>query len=289
MPTALAVADVNGDGTPDLVIVNKSNSTVNVLLGNGDGTFQDPLTVATGAGPTAVTVADVNGDGNPDLITADSDGNTVSVLLGNGDGSFQPPLTYAVGSSPASVIVDDFNGDGIPDLAVANARSDTVSVLLGNGDGTFQPPLTYAVGVSPALLVAGDFNGDGYPDLAVADGLVSVLLNAADWTGGPTATRWHSHRPVLRTPAQRQLALALRSSSDVGQRPQLTAPLSPAAIDAALNPVSPWLVRTDSGPRTRPEEMSAPPALLRSRSTQDALFNRWDGALAELLTWAGGS
>src|SRR5205823_4989631 len=81
---AVAVADANGDGRPDLVVANGVNS-VSVLLGQGDGTFATQRTFAGGIGPTSVAVADVNGDGRPDLVTANIEDNTVGVLLGQGD------------------------------------------------------------------------------------------------------------------------------------------------------------------------------------------------------------
>jgi hypothetical protein len=189
-PQGMAVADLAGDGTSDLIVANSGTptnpgNTVSVLLGNGDGTFQPQQTYAVGSQPYAVTVADLTGDGKEDLIIANSDSNTVSVLLGNDDGTFQPQQTYAVGSHPNDVVVADVNGDGKLDLVVTNSRSNTVSVLLGNGDGTFQPQKTYAVGSVPFAVAVADFNGDGIPDLAVTNiqgDTVSVLMGNGDGT-----------------------------------------------------------------------------------------------------------
>ena len=67
----MALADVNGDGKPDLVVANSYGAdTVSVLLGNGNGTFQAQQTFATGSDPVSVAVGDVNGDGKPDLVVA---------------------------------------------------------------------------------------------------------------------------------------------------------------------------------------------------------------------------
>jgi hypothetical protein len=105
---------------------------VDVLLGNGDGTFAPSVNYAVGAAPSSVAVGDFNLDGKPDLAVADQfPPSGVAVLLGDGDGTFAPLVEYAAGSNPYSVAVGDFNLDGRPDLAVANYGSGTVSVLLG--------------------------------------------------------------------------------------------------------------------------------------------------------------
>ena len=194
--SSVAVGDFNADGRLDLAVANSDSNNVSVLLGNGDGTFQAPLTFGAGSGASSVALGDLNADGKLDLVVANRGFSTVSVLLGNGDGTFQAPLTISVSRAQA-VAVGDFNRDGVPDLAVANRNSgdigrDTVSVLLGNGDGTFQAPAFFAVGGGAASVVVDDFNGDGVPDLALASpgytthhesySLVSVLLGNGDGT-----------------------------------------------------------------------------------------------------------
>jgi hypothetical protein len=167
-PTSLAVGDFNGDGKLDLALTESEYDTnnVSVLLGNGDGTFQPPVSYAVGKGPNAIAVADFNGDGKADLAVVNSTWNSVSILLGNGDGTFQQPKEYATAPGPNAVAAADFNMDGNIDLAVASSDSNVVSILLGNGDGSFQPHVRQPV-ARPGSLLAADLNGDGKPDLAV--------------------------------------------------------------------------------------------------------------------------
>jgi hypothetical protein len=204
--SSVAVADVNGDGKPDLVVANSgfagdSDGSVSVLLGNGDGTFQPPVTYSSGQNWTGITVADVNGDGKPDVIVGNWPG-AVGVFLGNGDGTFQPPVIYASGGTEVGdVAVADVNRDGKPDLIVANCGSGcdggSVAVLLGNGDGTFQPAVNYGGGNGPYSVAVADVNGDGNPDVLVADfwgfqgqgvSTVAVLLGNGDGTFQPAVT-----------------------------------------------------------------------------------------------------
>src|SRR5271165_2554884 len=168
-PVALVTGDFTGDGRTDLAVANSGSNNVSILMGNGDGTFQSPVTYAVGSDPEALVTGDFTGDGRTDLAVANSGSNDVSILLGNGDGTFQTQVTYAVGSSPDAIVAGDFTGDGRTDLAVANHFDNDVSVLLGNGDGTFQPQATYAVGSDPTAIAAGDFTGDGRTDLAVTN------------------------------------------------------------------------------------------------------------------------
>jgi FG-GAP-like repeat len=134
--SSVAVADVNGDGKPDVVVANClfscSYPLVGVLLGNGDGTFQAAMTYGSGGAGYSLAVADVNGDGKPDIVVPlDSSDGSVGVLLGNGDGTFQTTMSYGSGGYYATgVAVADVNGDGKPDLLVTNNYSSTVGVLI---------------------------------------------------------------------------------------------------------------------------------------------------------------
>jgi hypothetical protein len=199
-PFSVAVADLNGDGRPDLVTANKGDDSVGVLLANSDGTFATRETFPAGTTPNFIVAADVNGDGKPDLVIANYDGASVSVLLGNGDGTFQAPQSFAAGNSVYAVAVADLNGDGKVDLVTANKGDQTVGVLMGNGDGTFQPMQTFPAGPGVDAVTVADVNGDGILDLVTGnfgDGTVSVLLGKGDGTFRPQQTFLAGANPSL--------------------------------------------------------------------------------------------
>src|SRR5262249_53919748 len=147
------------------------------LLGNGDGTFQNPVSYSVGFNPEAIAVADL-GNGHPDLIVASSGGwgeSNLSVFLGDGTGSFQKPINYAVAMDPWVLAVKDL-GNGHPDIITANYDDKSISVLLGNGDGTFQAATQYPVGDNLVSMVVRDL-GNGHLDVVTGnyDQNVSVL------------------------------------------------------------------------------------------------------------------
>jgi hypothetical protein len=223
----VAIADVNGDGILDLVILNSNNpTTISVMVGAGDGTFGAPvsylLPTSSTYVPAAMAVADVNGDGKPDVVVALgnlSGGSAVlTVLLNQGGGTFGSAVIYNSGGlfGTQDVIVADVNGDGVPDLVDVNLCSTptqfpngtanpcvgsngteqpgTIGVLIGNGNGTFQPAAVYFSGgymVTPGTgvsqtLAAVDLNHDGKLDLLVSNqccqsyGMATVLLGNGD-------------------------------------------------------------------------------------------------------------
>ncbi len=177
---AIWAADLNGDGKPDLVVVNETDA-MSVLLNDGTGAFALHVDYPAGPQPYAVAAADLNGDGKVDLAVANGGNASVSVRFNDGNGAFGPTVDYTAGAQPRSVTAADLDGDGHPDLIVANQGGDSVSVLLNQGDGTFAAPLDYAAGAKPHAVTAADLDGDGHPDLAVTHEkpnlTVSVLLN----------------------------------------------------------------------------------------------------------------
>jgi len=179
-PNAIALADVNGDGRPDLIETTSNGNNVLVFLGNGDGTFQIPLSSNANGSQYAAAVGDFNGDGKPDLALI-VNGQQLGVMLGDGTGNFAPPAKlFALGSNPDWISVGDFNKDRKLDVVVANfglSGPSSISVLLGNGDGTFQPQtnLPLPSEADPWQVQVADLNGDGNLDIVSSNNNESYL------------------------------------------------------------------------------------------------------------------
>jgi hypothetical protein len=195
LPDAIAVADFNADGIPDIAVANATSNDVTVLLGNGSGGF-NPATgspFAVGTSPDGIAAGDLNGDGKVDLAVANGGSNNLTLLLGDGSGGFSASSggPVAVGTRPVSIAFGEFNGDGRPDLAVANASSNDITVLLETGAGGFVAAAgsPFAVGtLGPTALAAGDLNRDGKQDIAVGlTGTSMPLILQGNGSGGFTA------------------------------------------------------------------------------------------------------
>jgi hypothetical protein len=190
---AIAVADLNGDGLPDIAGTNPGSSVVSVLLnvtppGSSVASFTSHVDFATGLIPISIVAFDVNHDGRPDLVTLNQTGNTVSVLLsetaaGATTPEFGSKIDLPVGTEPYALRFGDFNSDGKLDLVSANNDSNTVSILLditkAADVATFVPKADFQTAAGPSVAVVDDLNGDGLPDLAVATttGMLSVMRN----------------------------------------------------------------------------------------------------------------
>lgn len=199
--SSFAVADLDLDGKPDLLLTTPYSNSVAVVMNTVAGGGVAYFSLVTGEYPRAVAVSDVDGDGKQDIVVANERSNTVSVfrnrstttLLSNI--SFAPRVDFPVGTNPVDLALSDADGDGKPEIVVANFASSTVSVLRNTaiaGDITtasFTQAINFATGLQPYALAVGDADGDGKPDLLTANtasNTISVLRNTA--TSGITAS-----------------------------------------------------------------------------------------------------
>jgi hypothetical protein len=173
--TVVALGDFNNDGRLDIVVANYYANNIGILLGYGDGTFEDQIIFSTGDGsnPNWVTVGNFNSDNQLDIAVANWNTNNVGIFLGYGNGSFTDMMPYSsgAGSQPSCINVGDFNSDNISDIAVTNAGTNNIVVLFGVGDGSFLLGTSYSTGngSQPFALVSADFNNDTRLDVAVAN------------------------------------------------------------------------------------------------------------------------
>jgi hypothetical protein len=187
LPGAPVLADLNGDGIPDLIVPNTGGNNVLVYPGLPGGGFGQALNdgngFSTGTNPVAVVAADLNGDGRPDLLVADEGSNDISILLnepqGNGFTFTQGPRLSA-GSGPVALLYGDFSGNGVPDILVSDSGSNSLRLIPGQGDGFFNDgnPTIIELSQTPGPILAGPFEGGTAPDIVAlnpgSDGLTLV-------------------------------------------------------------------------------------------------------------------
>ncbi len=199
-----AIADVDGDG-PDIVAINNEDSIVNVHLGNGDGTFEEPIGVEPGEvlDPIAVVAADFTGpfdqnqgapDGNIDLFVTDDSGD-IALLIGDGEGGFAQPdqaidFVEDLADFISGAVSADFDEDGAADVALAD---DDEILFVCNDGGMLVPCPTEVVIISDVFedavvsdIRTGDFDGDGNTDVVAADPTGVAYLIYGDGAGNFT-------------------------------------------------------------------------------------------------------
>ena len=179
----IAAGDLNGDGRPDIVIVNSVNYYLFILLNTGGATFSQTTIYTAGLADTPAypCIADINGDGYPDLVIGGR--SDVLIYLNDGKGHFKYSETLAIPvvGDLAVPVVADLNGDGIPDIVARETFE--AAVMFGEGGGRFSAPLYLGLGPESGFPLLGDLHGQsrnaGTPDIIVPDqsGRVLVILN----------------------------------------------------------------------------------------------------------------
>lgn len=222
-PVAVAVGDLDGDGSPELVTANFGTSSFSVFL---NATTPSSLTVGTfglkqdfdtGVGPSAVGLVDIDGDGALDVVTVNQGAATISVFRNvstSGGIAFGSRSDLATGSNPSGLAFADVDVDGRVDIIVANEGSSSISVFPNRGltgsitVNSFSSKVDFIVGTKPVSVAAGDLDGDGKPEI--------VAANSFNGIGGNTLS----------------VLLNQSSGSTITKASFVTAPISPVAVGA---------------------------------------------------------
>ena len=197
-PTSVIITDLNGDGKPDMAVVNSNGNSVSVLQNTsipGTVSFAARVDFATGSLPNEVSSGDIDGDGRPDLAVINSSSNNISVLRNTSSGgvtSFAAKVDFAFtisSGNPKSVTIGDLDGDGKPEMVATNTATGYISVFRNTStsgvinSGSFASSVYFSTnlggeGYDPWSVIIGDVDGDGKPDLAVANFLENVNVRS---------------------------------------------------------------------------------------------------------------
>lgn len=185
-PYAIKAADLNKDGSMDLVVGHwgwyKSIPYVTILFGKGDGTFLPRVDYQVGL-QTYPEIFDINKDGFLDIVVSNHASEFMSFIFGNERGSFTRTDIEPVsrGYYPSRIV--DVDGDKNEDLVVTNGKNGYISIFRGNGTGKFSPSTNFSIGLGDeSYLLANDFNGDGKIDFAISDDYsktITILINTS--------------------------------------------------------------------------------------------------------------
>jgi len=168
-PMSVAVTDFDRDGNPDIVFTNASGDSIDILFGDGHGSFGRRISIPSPTEPERLTVVDFNGDGLPDIAVTYHSSHDVNVLLADRHGGFRESFRWAAGGRSRWITAADVNRDGIADLVIACSDVKKIAIGLGRGDGTFDRFREYETDGEASSVVVADFTRDNIPDLLTAD------------------------------------------------------------------------------------------------------------------------
>ena len=205
-PIQTVIADLDGDGKPDLAVTDDYANTItlyrNISVSGtlAVGSFEARVVLPASAAaysPYIMVAADVDGDGKLDLVTTDMTGNTVSVFRNLAvpgslsSNSFAPFVSFAVGAGPRQLAVVDLDADGRPEIVTTCYDGNTVSILRNTGSAgqisaaSFAQRIDLSPPGGPHGLAVADLDGDGKPDIATANNTSATLSLFRNIGSGP--------------------------------------------------------------------------------------------------------
>jgi hypothetical protein len=187
-PFSVAIADLDLDGRPDVIVANYLSGTLSIyrnISSPGSISLASPVTVTVGFGPESVAAADLDGDGKLDLAVSNGLSNTLSILRNTstaGSITFASPVSLSCNTTPTGLAIGDLDGDGKPDIAVVNNGANNFSIFQNSGSPgsiAFAARTDHSCGASPYGVAIADLNGDGKPDIYISSDNASVTQNAS--------------------------------------------------------------------------------------------------------------
>jgi len=269
-PHHTVIADLDGDGKPDLAFVDIYDSRISLFRNiSVPGSITETSFEARVDFPSfynnpandnlwGITAADLDGDGKLDLLLCDRVSNVVWVYrnistAGTLDtNSFAAPVAFPTGILPMYPRVADLDGDGRPDIIVGNNTAGTISILRNIGapgaitTNSFAPQLELPVGNGPMEIAVGDLDGDGKPDIAVADindSSISIIQNVSS----PGILDSNSFAAYFSLPAlARPVSIVLGDMDGDGKADLIAGSFDGAAVSVYPNIASSGSLSTDS-------------------------------------------
>jgi hypothetical protein len=190
-PTAIATADIDGDGKPDVVVTNSNDNTISIFRNTstiGSISLASKINYITGSIPNGIAIGDIDGNGKPDVVVTNRNSSSISILRNtstSGSISFAGKIDSTTGIHPYGIAISDIDGDGKPDVVVTNAVSNTISVFRNtstSGNVSLASKVDYTTGTMPYGIAIADIDGDGKPDIAVTNvnsNNISVFRNTS--------------------------------------------------------------------------------------------------------------
>jgi len=187
-PSAVVIADLNGDGFLDIAVANQNDNTISLFQGDGAGNFapfpKSPFALPTSEkGPIAMVSGTFDNSGKPEIAVLTAATQNIGIFQATGDSTFDGTFLelsgspVATGNDPVAFAAGDLSNDGFADFAIVNQSANAITILLNDGTGVFTQAVgsPLATAITPAGVAIADFTNDGLGDIAVTNSGSSTL------------------------------------------------------------------------------------------------------------------